>query len=278
MEVGQAPVVQFPRKPGRQADRIAVDHGVETVQRREAQTHHGGFLAYGLKHLEQQPGPMLAAAAVGPLALVAAIAQELVQQVAVGAMDLHPIEPGGHGVAGRPLEVRHDRRQLPIVQGPGQHVGLLALGGVDRVARDRDRTGGHRLAAAIEQGMAGAAAMPELQHNPPAGLVHGVGGQAPARHLGLGVDAGLAPEGRMALTDHRCFGDQQAGRGPLGVVRGHQRPRLVAGFAAAAGQRRHPQPVGQLQGPNPNRAEQVGHGWIALGQERWSDSGRAVSP
>ena len=99
------------------------------------------------------------------MALVTAIAQELVKQVAVSAMDLHPIEPCGDGMAGRQLESLHNRRQFLVGQFPRHDIGLLAFRGINRVTRNRDRTRGHRLQAAIEQGMAGTAAMPELQHD-----------------------------------------------------------------------------------------------------------------
>jgi len=58
------------------------------------------------------------------------------------------------------------------------------------------------------QGVAGAAAMPDLQHDPPTGAVHRLGDPAPTLHLGRAVDAGFAPEGGVALHGHRRLGDQ----------------------------------------------------------------------
>jgi len=46
----------------------------------------------------------------------AAIAQEFVEQIAVGPMHLHAIEASGHGVTCRQLEALHDGRQLVVAQ------------------------------------------------------------------------------------------------------------------------------------------------------------------
>ena len=117
--------------------------------------------------------------------MVAAIAQELIEQVAVGAVNLHPVEAGGGGVAGGVAEPLHDAGQFVVGELAGHHVGLFARGGANLIARDRNRTGGHRLEAGVEQGMAGPAAVPELQHDAPAGGMHRVGGESPPLHLGL---------------------------------------------------------------------------------------------
>jgi hypothetical protein len=66
----------------------------------------------GLHHLQQQPRPVRDRAAVGIAAVVDAVAQELLQQVAVGAVHLHPVEAGGDGVARGRAVVGDDARQL----------------------------------------------------------------------------------------------------------------------------------------------------------------------
>ena len=104
-----------------------------------------------------------------------------------------------------------------------------------------------RLRATIEQRVAGATAVPQLQENTAAGGMHRVGDQFPAGDLGGGTDARLRPEGRVAGHDHGGLGDQQAGTGALRVVFRHEAVgnMLAAGPTAgqrvsgSAGQRRH---------------------------------------
>ena len=51
-------------------------------------------------HLEHEAGAVLDRAAVGVVAVVRAILQELVEQVAIGAVDLDAVEAGRLGVLG----------------------------------------------------------------------------------------------------------------------------------------------------------------------------------
>ena len=267
VQVGEAVVVEAAGEPFDEADRVAVDHVVVAVERRQAHADAAAapHLAHRLEHLEQQAGAVLARAAVGAAALVAAVTQELVEQVAVGAVHLHAVEAGGAGVLGGAREAGDDGRQLVVVQLARHHVGLLALGRVHLVAGDRERARRHRLAAVVEQRVAGAAAVPDLQHDAPAGGMHRVGDLLPAGDLGLGVDAGLVPEGGVALHRHRRLGDQQAGAGALGVVGGHQLAGHVAGFGAAARERGHQDAVGQGELAGLQRGEEIGHGVLSSG-------------
>jgi len=103
--------------------------------------------------------------------------------------------------------------------------------------------------------MAGAAAMPDLQEDAAAGGVHRVGHPLPACHLRLGMDAGLAPERRVAWHGHGGLGDKQAAAGALGVVLGHHRSGHMLGVGTAARERRHENAVGYGQCPEFERAE-----------------------
>jgi len=178
---------------------------------------------------------------------------------------LDAVEAGDARVLGRACEAGDDGRQFVVAQFARQHVGLLALGRMHLVAGDRERAGRDRLAAVVEQRVAGAAAVPDLQHDAPAGGVHRVGDLLPAGDLGVGVDAGLVPEGGVARHRHRRLGDQQAGAGALGVVGGHQLTGHVAVLGAAAGQRRHQNAVGQDEVAGLERGEQIGHERTVLG-------------
>ena len=65
-----------------------------------------------LGDLERQPRAVRDAAAVGVGALVRAVAQELVQQVAVGAVQLDAVETGGLRILGALAELLDDAADL----------------------------------------------------------------------------------------------------------------------------------------------------------------------
>jgi hypothetical protein len=72
--------------------------------------------------------------------------------------------------------------------------------------------------------------------------------------------------------DRHALGDQQAGRGALGVVVGHQGVGDLGRTGPQAGQRRHDDAVGQLQVAETKRIEQSGHEAIS---ERLADPASA---
>ena len=99
--------------------------------------------------------------------------------------------------------------------------------------------------------------MPKLQEDPPASLVHGLRDLLPTGDLGVVVDA-WGPGVALAFgADLAGFADDQAGVGALGVVAGVQFAGDIAWQAALAGQGRHHQAVGQGQGAELQRREQV---------------------
>ena len=65
-------------------------------------------LHQGLRDLEQQSRAVLDRAAMGVGAPVGAGLDELIEQIAVGGVDLDAIEIGGLGVTGRAFILRHD--------------------------------------------------------------------------------------------------------------------------------------------------------------------------
>ena len=69
-------------------------------------------------------------AAVGVAAVVQAVAQELLEQVAVGAVRFHAVEAGGDGVTRGGAVVGHDARHLVAAQRARRRHGFEAAGGV----------------------------------------------------------------------------------------------------------------------------------------------------
>ena len=63
---------------------------------------------HGVDHFERKAGAVFDAAAIGVGATVGAVTQELVEQVTVGAMQFHAVEPRGLGVLRAGSECRDD--------------------------------------------------------------------------------------------------------------------------------------------------------------------------
>ncbi len=76
----------------------------------------GEGLAHGVEHLEREPHPVLEAAAVLVVALVRQRRQELVQQVAVRAVQLHGVEAETGGPPRRGGEGVADVREAPAIE------------------------------------------------------------------------------------------------------------------------------------------------------------------
>ena len=190
--------------------------------------------------------------------VVAAVGEELVQQVAVGGVQLDAVEAGRDGALGGVDELGDDAGQLVGLERARLLVVLHAVGREDLALRG-DRRGGDGPRAGDAR-VADAAGVHELGDDLPAAGVDGVGDQAPAGDLLVGVQARGV---RVALADRRglrALGDDQAGAGALGVVLGDEGRRGLARARAVARQGRHDEAVGQGQRPQLVRGEQVGHG------------------
>ena len=268
MQVSDAARAALLRDVGGDGDGIAVEHAVVAVERRDAQTDtiRAPDADGGIEHFEHQTGAIFDGAAVRAAALVGAIAEEFVEQVAIGSVDLDAVKTGRFGVLGGFFESGDDAGDLVVAEFTRCDVGFLAFGRVNFIAGDRNGARSHRLGSAIEQRMTGTTAMPELEDDLAAFLMHGIGDGFPAFDLSIGVDAGLHPEGGIALHDHRGLGDDQTGAGPLRVVFGHERRGIVIGIGTATRERGHEDTVGELQSAGGERGEEV-HGVV----EFWSD-------
>ena len=173
--------------------------------------------------------------------------EELVDQVAVGGVDFHAVEPCLlRSLGGSPV-VLHDPRDLGRFQRPWDFVRLLAGGRVDVRLVALDGRGSDGGLAAVETAMRGSSRVPKLEEDHTALFMHGVGGVLPPFGHLVGVDARrLVPAVRL-LGDRGGLADEQARRTALGVVFGHQAVREPSGPGPAAGHGGQDDPVRQGQ-------------------------------
>ena len=257
--------------------RVALRRVVDGRDGREADAHAVGadLLRHSGHHFEQEAGAVFDAAAVRVGAVVGAVAQEGVDQVAMGAVDFHAVKTGGNGIGGGLTEVVHHTGDFGGFQRArygAVHVALaddvgLGLGG--------DGRGGHgRLLVGLEGVVRHAAGVPELHEDLAALGVHGVGHLLPGGDLCGRVDAGGIGVALGGGRDLRGLGNDQAHASALAVVLDHH----VGGFqrivGAAAREWRHGHAVGDFDAAQLEGLEQgVGgegfcgdtHGGLLLG-------------
>jgi hypothetical protein len=216
-----------------------------------------------LGHLDDEPGAVLDRAAVGVGAVVGVRRQELVQQVPVGGVDLHPVGTGRDGSGGGAAEILHRLADLGSGQCARHRCGLRAGGG-DHVLACGD--GRRRHGQAVVRGVvrvADPADVHELDEQVAAAGVHGVGDGAPSRDVLGGVDAGGAEVALAVVGRLGALGDHQPERGALAVVLGGERTGGAVGERAVAGhgcQREAVRQVDAAEGERlPGRGGQ-GHG------------------
>ena len=257
VEVGEIERVELFGEVGVESDGVGVGAAVEAIERRDAEADAVAApdVDGGSEDFEQEAGAIFPGAAVGAGAFVGSVAEESVEEVTVGAVDLDAIETGGPGIDGGLSETCDNAGEFFVGESAGDGVGLLAFGGVDFVVGDGDGGGGHGFASVVQKGMAGAATVPDLQDDASAFLVDGIGHFFPAGNLGVGVDSGFGAEGGAAFHGHGGFGDEEAGRGALGVVCHHEIGGDVVGISPNAGEGSHENTIGEKESARLKRLE-----------------------
>ena len=201
---------------------------------------------HGVDHFERKAGAVFDAAAIGVGAPVGSVTQELVEQVAVGAMQFHAVEPRGFGVLRAGAECRDDAGKLIDFERARGHQFGPPLGG-ERLAFHRQGGGGDGQCAVVEIRMRYASDMPELGEDFAACPMHGVGDRAPPPDLLGRVNARGADIANPLRAHLRRLGHDQAGGGALRVIGGGKRIGHVPFKRAAARHGRHHQPVAQIE-------------------------------
>ncbi len=204
--------------------------------------------------LDREAHPVLVAAAPLVLAVVGGGGDELVDQVALGAHDLDAVVAGPAGEFGAAGEVVDGG--LDLVGGEGA--------GRERADRGLDGAGGD------QGGVVGVAAeVQDLEGDPAAGGVHGVGDDAVLVRLVLGGELGAAVPGAPGLVGGDAAGDDEAdaASGAFGVEGGHPL-EAVLGLLQADVHGAHDHAVGEGGEAEVERAQQVRVGRRGAGGRR----------
>jgi hypothetical protein len=171
-------------------------------------------------------------------AKIAVVAQELVDQIAVGGMDLNAVEPGLHGVACRMPVLVKQRGNFVQAQRARLRIWLPAVVGVSLAGRGRRGRRNRRLAAEVAR-MHQPAHVPKLAKNAPTSRVHRLRHVAPSRDLLRQPDPRPERPAEPLPADAGSFRNDQPGGGALSIILRHKRRRNVVARVARARQRRH---------------------------------------
>ena len=185
-------------------ERIAVAHRVRIAARRQVKPDAvcTPDLDARVDDFEHQPRAVLDWAAVGVGAKIRAVLQELVEEIAVGAVDFDAVEPCALGVLGAAAIFGNDAGNFAEIERARHDVVAHRAHQAD-VAFRRDGAGRDRQCASEIVGMRDASDMPELQEDGPTCRVHGFRDALPARDLFLRPDArriGIADAHRPTPT------------------------------------------------------------------------------
>ena len=208
-----------------------------------------------LQHLAHEAGAVLHRAAILIFAQIGIAAQKLINQIAVGAVELNPIETRRLGVFCGVAIIFDHAGNFRHTQCMGLLVRLASRWRMGMIRRSRCRSRNARLAAE-EIGMNQPAHMPQLQDDPAASGVHCCGHQLPACNLRIGPDPRSRRPAKSFYADPGCFTDDQPGPGALAVIVRHHRSGDETGIGAPAGQWGHHDAIGRVNRAKLDRLEQ----------------------
>ena len=192
MDIDQADLVQ--RLGQAQVQGIGFGIGHHTVEHAVRGDAHADPVGAnrargGPSHFDGETDPVLdgAAPSVGPL--VGGKVKELIDEIAVGAVQFHAIEVCRDGVPASLGEFVDSSRDVGLAHGFGNRVGLQALEiGPHLAGRRRCRWRHDPRACGQVGGMANTTGMHQLRIDPPSRLMYGMGDLTPARDLCFGKE------------------------------------------------------------------------------------------
>ena len=128
MKIDNAEFIELLRQLREGLDRIGLRHRVEDAVRRYAIADAIGApdIDDGFGDFERQPRAIFDPAAIDVGAFVAAVAGELIEQIAVRAVQLDAVKAGPVGILGASAELLDDARKLGERQRPRRHQKCLS--------------------------------------------------------------------------------------------------------------------------------------------------------
>ncbi len=175
----------------------------------------------GVGHFQHQPGAVLDAAAVAIGALVAAVLEELVQQVTVGAVDFYAVEACPLGVLCALAIALVDGRNLGCLEGPRCYDCALRRSRLT-LPLAAMALGARGSSPPRCSGSENAAHVPELAEDAATGSVDRLRRLLPTLYLRARPDPWSVGIAHTRGADRRGFRQDQPGASALGVVLRHQ--------------------------------------------------------
>ena len=225
MQIAQIQCIELLRRVGKGFPIIRRTHIVINPIGRKPNPHPIGRenCDYGCHNFAQKPIAIFQAATVAIGAVVGFGLQELINQIAIGRVNFHPIKTRRLGSFGGPAIVFHHCRHLVGFQGARGFVGVFARGGVDVVVADGDRGGRNRQRLiGAETAVGSAATVPQLQENFAVPIVHCLGDLFPGFRLSIVVNAGRVLPTNALFRNDGGFANQKASTRSLGIIFRHQ--------------------------------------------------------
>jgi hypothetical protein len=225
-------------------------------------------LRTGFGDFEQQPRAVFDRAAVGVGPMIGAIAKEGVEQISVGAVQFHAVEAGVQGPHRGKTEIGDDAGNFYEVERTRRRAIDEALTGDESLGVGLNgRRANRRLAVFLEAGVRHPTRVPQLYDDGPALGMHRVSNLSPAGDLRVAIAAGRAGVALRLGGNLGRLGDDQARGRALAIVVGRESARRETWAGAVAGQRRHDNPVGELESSNLHTVKQrlCGAGLVCSG-------------
>ena len=181
--------------------------------------------------------------------MVGSVAQNGVEQVAVGTMEFNAVESGFHGAGAGVSEVRDDARYLVESECAGRRYIDKSLAGQEGlgVSSECGRTDWRR-AAVVKTGVRDPARMPKLNDHRSALGMDSIGDPFPAPHLVVRVAARRIGVALRLRRDLSGFGNDRPSRGPLSIIFSCERTWDQPSAGAVTGERRHDDTISEPKG------------------------------
>src|SRR5882757_6727972 len=239
---------------------VGVRDAVQVAPRREVHADAAGAEDGdgGVGALEHEAGAIFDGATVFIGAMVGAVLEELVEEVAVGSVEFDAVEACGLGVLCAATEGFDDALDLASFESARGDEGTLWAQETD-CAFSGDGAGRDGKLTVEELGVGDAADVPDLRIDVAASVVNGGGDGLPGFGLLLRPQAGDVGVTDAHGVDGCGLGEDESGARAMGVVVDHDGGGDVVGGAAQAGERGHEDSVGEVEVTELDGVEEGGH-------------------